>query len=79
MGTLGCVLAYDRYFINGVKKLNVTTGNYNMQSLLKLAQFYEENNDKLENTRKKFKVYDLSYPQMKLLDMAFWKIGKRTI
>ena len=79
MGTLGCVPAYDRYFINGVKELNVTTGNYNMQSLLKLVQFYEENNDKLENTRKKFKVYDLSYPQMKLLDMAFWKIGKRTI
>ena len=75
MGSLGCVPAYDRYFINGVKELNVTTGNYNMQSLLKLVQFYEENNEKLENTRENLKVYDLPYPQMKLLDMAFWEIG----
>ncbi len=75
MGTLGCVPAYDRYFIDGIKDQNVSTGNYNPQSILKLVDFYEDNYDKLEEVRKMLKVYNLPYPQMKLLDMGFWQIG----
>ena len=43
MGTLGCVPAYDRYFIEGVKLKGVTTGIYNVRSLQKLADFYKAN------------------------------------
>ena len=75
MGTLGCVPAYDRYFINGIKVTKVSTGNYNKESLIKLANFYVENSDRLEAARQNFKVGALSYPQMKLLDMGFWQIG----
>ena len=75
MGTLGCVPAYDRYFINGIKVTKVSTGNYNKESLIKLANFYVENSDHLEAARQNFKVGALSYPQMKLLDMGFWQIG----
>ncbi|MBQ7417459.1 MAG: hypothetical protein IJV18_05115 [Acidaminococcaceae bacterium] len=75
MGTLGCVPAYDRYFVNGVKKLKITTGNYNIKSLLRLVDFYENNRERLEAAKKSLMVYDLPYPQMKLLDMAFWEIG----
>ncbi len=75
MGTLGCVPAYDRYFVKGIKAYEVSTGNYNSDSLLKLVDFYEEHYDRLEEVRKKMKVYDLPYPQMKLLDMGFWQIG----
>ena len=75
MGTLGCVPAYDRYFIDGVKDQHVTTGNYNMTSLLRLVEFYEKNESKLEKARKRLKLYGLEYPQMKLLDMGFWQIG----
>lgn len=75
MGTFGCVPAYDRYFIEGVKDQKVTTGNYNLKSLLKLVDFYESNKEKLEKTRKSLTVYSLPYPQMKLLDMGFWQIG----
>lgn len=75
MGTLGCVPAYDRYFIDGIKDQNVSTGNYNLQSLLKLVDFYEKNSARLEEARQGLKVYDLPYPQMKLLDMGFWQIG----
>ncbi len=75
MGTLGCVPAYDRYFIEGVKDQKVTTGNCSIKSLLKLVDYYEENKEKFEEVRKKFKVYDLPYPQMKMLDMGFWQIG----
>lgn len=37
--------------------------------------FYDTNRVRLEETRKRLKVYDLPYPQMKLLDMGFWQIG----
>lgn len=57
MGTLGCVLAYDRYFIDGVKGQKVTTGIYNIKSLLKLVDFYDTNCVRLEETRKRLKVY----------------------
>lgn len=75
MGTLGCVPAYDRYFIDGARKEKVTTGNFNERSLLKLVDFYETNTDALEACRKKLKVQGLPYPQMKLLDMGLWQIG----
>lgn len=75
MGTLGCVPAYDRYFIGGIKNQKITTGNYNINSLLGLVDFYENNHAKLEKIRARFKVYDLPYPQMKLLDICFWLIG----
>ncbi len=75
MGTLACVPAYDRYFIAGIKETKVSTGNYNVQSILKLADFYEANNEKLEATRKTLKIGGLPYPQMKMIDMGFWRIG----
>lgn len=75
MGTFGCVPAYDRYFIDGVKDQKVTTGNYNLSSLLKLVDFYEENYSELEQVRSKMEVCGLPYPQMKVLDMGFWQIG----
>lgn len=67
--------AYDRYFIEGIKDQKVTTGIYNTKSLLGLVDFYEENYEQLERVKKGMHVYDLEYPQMKLLDMGFWQIG----
>lgn len=75
MGALGCVPAYDRYFITGLKDQKVSTGLYNMRSLLKLVNFYEENKEKLEAVRDGLKVNGMPYPQMKMLDMGFWQIG----
>ena len=75
MGTLGCVPAYDRYFISGIKKQKVASGNYNMKSIGQLVDFYESNIVELENIRKDMKANGMAYPQMKILDMAFWQIG----
>lgn len=75
MGTLGCVPAYDRFFVDGIKKYKVTTQEYSRNSLLKLVDFYEEHNDRLEEARRGMRTDDLTYPQMKLLDMGFWQIG----
>lgn len=75
LGTLGCVPAYDTFFEKGVRYLGLEKKNYNEDSLLELADFYEEHNDRLEEARRGMRVGDLSYPQMKLLDMGFWQVG----
>ncbi|MBR2590747.1 MAG: hypothetical protein IKE65_07475 [Clostridia bacterium] len=75
MGTLGCVPAYDRFFIDGIKSQKVSTGTYNLKSLMKLVDFYEMNFELFEKTRAGLFAYDIQYPQMKLLDMGFWQIG----
>lgn len=75
MGTLGCVPAYDRFFISGIKSRNVATGTYSIKSVLQLADFYENNAGKLDEVQKSMMVFDLPYPQMKIIDMGFWQIG----
>ena len=75
MGTLGCVPAYDRYFIAGIKNQKIATGNYNIKSIMQIVDFYEKNADRLESARLEMLVDGMPYPQMKLLDMGFWQIG----
>lgn len=75
MGTLGCVPAYDRYFIAGIKSQKVAAGNYSISSVMQLAEFYENNTERLESIRENMKVNDMAYPQMKVLDMGFWQVG----
>lgn len=61
MGTLGCVPAYDRYFIAGIKNQKVATGNYNIRSIMQLVNFYEKNADRLEPVREKMEVETEDY------------------
>lgn len=75
MGTLGCVRAYDRYFIAGIKNQKVATGNYNLKSIMQLVDFYEKNSARLEPVRGKMEVEGMPYPQMKMIDMGFWQVG----
>ena len=75
LGTLGCVPAYDTFFEKGVRHLGLKERNYNEDSLVELAKFYEAHNDRLEEARRGMQCDGLIYPQMKLLDMGFWQIG----
>ena len=75
LGTLGCVPAYDTFFGIGAEYLGLEEKDYNEDSLLELADIYEEHNDRLEKARRGMRVGDLTYPQMKLLDMGFWQVG----
>ena len=77
LGTLGCVPAYDQFFVKGIRKKHAASGIYNTKSLLQLAAFYESNHAALELFRSDLRIEEgkLQYPQMKLLDMGFWQIG----
>lgn len=75
MGTVGCVPAYDRFFISAVIKTKVTTGTFSLSSVLRLADFYVANEKEFEKVRKNMKIGKIQYPQMKLMDMGFWQMG----
>lgn len=75
MGTFGCVPAYDRFFVDGIKVSKVATGNFNKNSMLSLIKFYLKNRSKLESCRDTISNNGTIYPQMKLIDMYFWQIG----
>lgn len=80
LGTLGCVPAYDEYFKNGVGKYNITKKFLSESSLIGLAEYYEENRTELEDIRNTISLArNLQYPQMKILDMAFWQLGGKKI
>ena len=75
MGTYGCVPAYDRYFISGVRNEKAASGNFNIRSILELVEFYNKYYDDFEQARKQMMVCGMEYPQMKILDSCFWQVG----
>ena len=76
LGTIGCVPAYDRYFVSGVRATNKISGTLSPGSVKKLVKYYKDNYKELENLREKFsKNSDIEYSQMKVLDSCFWQYG----
>lgn len=73
LGTLGCVPAFDRYYVNSVKKNHVSTGVFNKNSVRNVAEFYCDNLDAFENLRHELSKCGIEYPPMKLMDMCFWQ------
>lgn len=75
MGTLGCVPAYDRYFISGIRNEKIASGCFNIKSILGLVDFYNKYYDEFEEARNQMVVENMKYPQMKMVDSCFWQIG----
>lgn len=73
LGTLGCVPAYDRYYIYGVKKYKISSGQYNAMSVSNVAKYYCDNEDEFERLRMELSKCGTEYPPMKLMDMCFWQ------
>ena len=75
MGTLGCVPAYDRYFVSGVRNEKVASGIFNLKSILELVDFYNKYYNEFEKARSQMTLGRIKYPQMKIIDSCFWQIG----
>ena len=76
LGTLGCVPAYDRYFIDGLKEMRMEHTGFNEASLNELFIFIDENQKEIIQAQKLIhSKTQRHYPQMKILDMYFWQIG----
>lgn len=77
MGTMGCVPAYDQYFVIGLRNLKIASGIFGSESIKEVSEFYMKYEKIFENVRKKIKFAgsDMLYPQMKILDMGMWQYG----
>lgn len=73
LGTLGCVPAYDRYYVQSVKKHHISGGTFNRNSVYCVAKFYCDNMDAFEKLRHELNKCGIAYPPMKLMDMCFWQ------
>lgn len=70
LGTLGCIPAYDRYFIAGLKVRGINPYTPSFDGIKNLISFYKENQNEFDKLSS-----DIKYPSMKIIDMYFWQIG----
>lgn len=76
LGTLACVPAFDRYFVDGLKEMKLKNTPFNYASLNELFDFIDENRTEIEKVQKLILIKTKQhYPVMKILDMYFWQIG----
>jgi len=76
LGTLGCVPAYDRYFIDGMRKSGIRYSILTEGNLESVVDYYKKNQREFDGAQQA--IYEKSkilYPPMKLVDMYFWEIG----
>lgn len=77
LGTLGCIPAYDRYFVIGLGKYHISPKTVTVKGLRELVNFYTKNKSEFDSLKKKVRVGRHPYPTMKLIDMYFWQIGSK--
>ena len=75
MGTLGCVPAYDRYYVQSVKQYGISTGGFNKESVRDVAKYYLSHKDAFETVRAELSTCGVEYPVMKLMDMCMWQVA----
>ncbi len=71
LGTIGCIPAYDRFFMKGLENSVIQKKFNSSKSFLELLDFYIKNKEEIDSLKNKFK----GYPMMKILDMYFWIQG----
>ena len=76
LGALGCVPAYDRYFIDGLKEIKIKNNSFNNSSLNEMFDFIDENKSEIDEIQKLILIKTKRhYPLMKIMDMFFWQTG----
>jgi len=76
LGALGCIPAYDRYFIDGIRNKGLSYSGLKAKNFSSVVKFYKENRKSFLHANSEIlKRSSISYPPMKLVDMYFWEIG----
>lgn len=76
LGTLGCIPAYDRYFIDGMRKSGIRYSKLSKSNLKSVSDYYKYHQTEFDEAQRTiFDKSDVLYPAMKLVDMYFWEIG----
>lgn len=76
LGTLGCLPAVDRFFIDGFKKAGNRYSYLNGIFVKRVILFCAEFSGRLRAEQDRIeRVSGIRYPLMKLADMYYWEIG----
>lgn len=83
LGTLGCIPAYDRLFVEGTKFWKKMPDEYQpkfpallgIKSYLGLVDFYHCHEEQIQAAQAITAQQSIKYPIMKLIDMYFWNLG----
>lgn len=76
LGTLGCLPACDRFFIDGFKQSGRQYSYLNGRFVERILQFCIDHGSQLRSDQAEIQtVGGMHYPLMKLADMYFWQIG----
>lgn len=79
LGTLGCIPAYDRFLIMGLRKKDVPYSHVSERHFEALIGFCENEVDILAKAQGKInsEIKGQPYPIMKVVDMYFWTVGQQ--
>lgn len=80
LGTLGCIPAYDRFFISGIKDAGLPYSYLNEKNFKDLLDWVRDNKAHFDEVQKEINkkrvaAGKVEYPLMKLVDMYFWMQG----
>ncbi len=76
LGTLGCMPAYDTFFIEGLRTKKLKHSRLTKKSFLSIIRFYQRNRKGFDSAQQSIKHSSgITYPTMKLVDMYFWQSG----
>lgn len=76
LGSLGCIPAYDRYFIDGIRDKGLSYSGLKPANFSLVVDFYQQNHDSFSQANHVIlEKSGVNYPPMKLVDMYFWEIG----
>lgn len=76
LGTLGCIPAYDRFFILGLKSNGLPFSYLNKKNFKQFLEWCICNEDEILKIQSKLSSDGIKYPFMKVADMCFWGCGK---
>ncbi|EAJ5698279.1 hypothetical protein L8648_000947 [Campylobacter lari] len=82
LGIFGCTPAYDRFFVNGLKKYNINNNKIPIQycedSYIGIMDLIDRCKSSFEFPKISLKYNEnIYYPDMKIMDMYFWILGKK--
>ncbi len=79
LGTLGITPALDRYFVKGYKTKTGKTAGFNETTLMDINDFITRHHIELKECREYIQIKrGMNYPNMKIIDMYYWQIGKES-
>ena len=77
LGTLGCIPAYDRFVVIGLRKHGLRFSNLNKKNFLEMMSFCSSHRKEFQQVQAHISKRGLEYPMMKIIDMYFWRLGEK--